>query len=238
MKDYKALLKKQPIPKHVAIIMDGNGRWAKKKSLPRSEGHKKGAEIIEPIMEAAIELGVKVISVYAFSTENWSRPKTEVRELWRLLEYFFVTKISRIKEMGIKIKHSGTTKRLPPSIKKTIQQAVKNTEKNKRIVLNFCINYGGRQEIVRSMNSWLEKRKGDEKITESKLNNHLDTKGLPDVDLLIRTSGEYRISNFLLWQCAYAELVFTDVLWPDFKPGHLEKAVYDFQNRERRFGGI
>jgi undecaprenyl diphosphate synthase len=238
MKQYKNLLLPDPIPGHIAIIMDGNGRWAKKKSLPRSEGHKRGAEIIEPLMETAVDLGIKAISLYAFSTENWMRPRTEIRELWSLLDYFFKSKIEKIKSMGIKIQHSGSLKRLPPSTKKTIDRAVKDTNKNKKCILNFCINYGGRQELVEAVNTWMDSRKKDEKLTVKKMKKFLYTKDLPDVDLLIRTSGEYRISNFLLWQIAYSELIFMDVLWPDFKPHHIYKAIYEYQQRERRYGGL
>jgi undecaprenyl diphosphate synthase len=238
MKNYKELLKAEPVPAHVGIIMDGNGRWAKERGLPRKEGHKMGAEVIEPLMDSAIAIGIKKISLYAFSVENWSRPVTEVRGLWELLEKFFRNKIDIINEKNIKIQHSGSLKKLPPSTGKAIRESIEKTSANKGLVLNFCINYGGRQEIIDSVNSWLESRKPDEKITEKKLSNLLYSPALPDLDLLIRTSGEYRISNFMLWQIAYAELVFTDVLWPDFKEEDLCRAVWEFQNRERRYGGL
>ncbi len=226
------------VPGHVAIIMDGNGRWAKMRSLSRSEGHRMGAEAIEPLMDAAIELGISAVSLFAFSSENWSRPKAEVLGLWKLLEYFFTTKMDLLNQKGIKVVHSGSMKGLPPGSKKQFQKAIEVTRNNKKGTLNLCINYGSRQEIVTAVNQWLETRRGDEKLTMKRLEKNLFTAGLPDVDLLIRTSGEYRISNFLLYQLAYSELVFTDVLWPDFTPENLYEAIYEYQNRERRFGGI
>ncbi len=238
MKDYKKLINPESIPEHVAIIMDGNGRWAKKRSLPRSEGHKKGSEIVETVVDTAVDMGIRVLSLYAFSVENWSRPLSEIRGLWSLLEYYFDLNLEKMQEQGIRIKHSGSIQKLPGKTKKQIQRAVDATSKNKRLVLNFCINYGGRQEIVNGVNNWLDSRKSGEKLTEKKLKKYLFSSDIPDVDLLIRTSGEYRISNFMLWQLAYSELVFMDVLWPDFKPEHLYESVYEFQQRERRFGGI
>jgi undecaprenyl diphosphate synthase len=238
MKDYRPLINKKGIPKHVAIIMDGNGRWAKQKSLPRSEGHRQGTDVIEPVMDAAIELGIEVVSIYAFSTENWTRPRLEVMGLWNLLEDFFKRKLETIIRKGIRVRHSGITGRLPLSTKKAISDAIEATKKNKKIVLNLCINYGSRQEILKAVNDWLEDKKENEKLTDKKLEKYLYTAGFPDVDLLIRTSGEYRISNYLLWQIAYAELYFTDILWPDYKPEHLYEAVYIYQQRERRFGGL
>jgi undecaprenyl diphosphate synthase len=238
MKNYKNLISEDPIPAHIAIIMDGNGRWANIRSLPRSEGHKKGAEVIEPLVDTAADMGVKAVSLYAFSVENWLRPKFEIIELWSLLEYFFKHNIQKIKDKNIRVKHTGTLKKLPPSTKKIIKNAVEETEGNNKMVLNFCINYGSRQEIVSSVNDWLDTRKKKEKLTVKKLEKYLFTSDLPDIDLMIRTSGEFRLSNFLLWQLAYTELYFTDVLWPDFTPGDLYEAVYHYQNRDRRFGGI
>ena len=238
MKDYKRLIKKRGVPSHVAIIMDGNGRWAKSKSLPRAEGHRRGAEIIEPLMDAAIELGIKVVSLYAFSMENWLRPRAEIASLWKLLDYFFNTKIDIIKSKGIRIKHSGLANMLPPKTFKTIVRAVDETRHNRGLILNFCINYGGHQEIIHAANCWLENRKAGEKLSVEALEKNLFTSGLPPVDLVIRTGGECRISNFLIWQIAYSELIFTDVLWPDFSTRHLYKSIYEYQQRDRRFGGI
>ncbi len=238
MKNYKKLIKPQEIPSHVGIIMDGNGRWAQQRSLPRKEGHKHGADRIEPVVECAIDLGIKALSLYAFSVENWTRPVSEIRGLWDLLEYFFVEKIDFIMEKNIQIRHSGSLSKLPPSTKKIIKNTIRDTKDNKSIILNFCINYGGRQEILNAVNTWLEGSGRNEKLTERKLEKHLYTKGIPDLDLMIRTSGEFRISNFMLWQLAYAELVFSDVMWPDFGSEDLYRAVYQYQNRERRYGNI
>jgi undecaprenyl diphosphate synthase len=238
MKNYRPLLAPKPVPRHVAIIMDGNGRWAKKKSLPRSEGHRRGADVIEPLMDSAIELGIKAVSLYAFSTENWSRPKLEVRGLWKLLEEFFTNKIETIKSKGVRIRHSGSLQRLPSSTTRVIQRSMDETAANRKIALNFCVNYGGRQEILEAVNRWRSEEPGSGPLTEKKMERYLYTQGLPPVDLLIRTSGECRISNFLLWQVAYSEMVFMDVLWPDFTPNHLFQAVHEYQQRERRFGGL
>ncbi|MDY6969898.1 MAG: polyprenyl diphosphate synthase [Spirochaetota bacterium] len=237
MKLYKWLIDTEKIPEHVAIIMDGNRRWAEKRSLPKLEGHKRGADVIESLMEITLNLGIKVVSLYAFSTENWLRSKSEVDGLWNIMASLFRAKKDKINENGIRVVFSGTEKRLPPSIKSAMRDIVEITKSNKRIILNFCINYGGRQDIVDSVNRWAEKRKGNEKITIKKLENNLYTSGLPDIDLMLRTGGEYRISNFLLWQLSYAEFIFMKVLWPDFKPYHLYKAIYQYQKRERRFGG-
>jgi len=219
--------------------MDGNGRWAKKRNLSRGEGHRAGAEVIEPLTDCAIELGIKALSLYALSVENIQiRPVSEIKSLWKLLEYFFNNKLNSIKEKNIRIMHSGSLTRLPGSTRKTIEKAINDTSSNKGLILNFCVNYGGRQEILNAVNTWSSARKPGENLTEKKLEKYLYTSGLPGLDLLIRTSGEYRISNFLLWQIAYAELFFTDVLWPDYGPEDLINAVKEYQKRERRYGGI
>jgi len=238
MKDFKKLLKPDAIPRHIAIIMDGNGRWAERRNLPRLEGHRRGAEVVESLMDAALDLGIGVISLFAFSTENWSRPRSEVQGLWRIMEFFFKANIEKIKEKGIRLRHSGSLAHLPASTRAIIERAVKETSRNRRIVLNFCLNYGARQEIVDAVNRWMRTRREGEAMNAARMDKNLYTAGLPDVDLLIRTSGEYRISNFLLWQSAYAELVFTKVLWPDFRPRHLYETIYEYQKRERRFGGL
>ena len=231
-------IKAGSIPNHVAEVMDGNGRWAKKSGVSRSKGHEAGADVIEPLIDQASDLGIKVVSLYAFSTENWKRSASEIASLWKLLEYFFSTKLDSVREKGVKIVHSGSLKKLPPFTKRAIINAVESTKKNKKIILNLCVNYGGQQEIVDSVNSWLESSKPNEKLTMKKLEKRLYVDGLKPVDLLIRTSGEYRISNFLLWQIAYAEMLFMDILWPDFRPKHLVEAIDEFQKRERRFGGV
>jgi undecaprenyl diphosphate synthase len=237
-KDYKSLLDPARIPAHVAIIMDGNGRWATRRGLSRMEGHRRGAEVVESLMDAAIGLGIKVVSLYAFSTENWSRPKDEVQGLWALLEYFFESNIEKLKKRGIQVRHSGSLAHLPASTREVIGRSLAETRRNSKMMLNFCVNYGGRQELVDAVNSWVECRGAREKMTAAKMRRHFYTPDLPDVDLLIRTSGEYRISNCLLWQIAYAELVFVKVLWPDFKPRHLYRTIYEYQTRKRRFGGL
>lgn len=238
MKNYKQLISAKNIPRHVAIIMDGNGRWAQKHSLPRTEGHRKAADVIEPIVDTCLEMGIQALTLYAFSTENWLRPVSEVRTLWDILDYYFSLKLESIIEKGIRIKHSGSSKKIPSRTKKTIINAVSQTEKNKNMVLNFCLNYGGHQEILDAVNGWLKTRKGSREITAKDIEKNLYTSDLPEVDLMVRTSGEYRISNFLLWQLAYTELVFFDVLWPDFKQSDFYKAIYLYQQRERRYGGV
>ncbi len=238
MKDYTSLIDRDRVPHHVAIIMDGNGRWAKKRSLPRVEGHRRGAQVIESLMDTAIDLGIGVVSLYAFSTENWSRPKDEIAGIWKLLEMFFEANIEKIKKKGVLLRHSGSMRHLPASTRRIIEDSIGQTRGNRAITLNFCLNYGGRQELLDAVNGWAASRRPGDKITERALERHLYTAGLPDVDLLIRTSGEHRISNFLLWQVAYAEMIFTRVLWPDFKPRHLYQMIYEYQQRDRRFGGL
>ena len=190
------------------------------------------------MVDAALGLGVRALTLYAFSTENWLRPDTEVSGLWSLLDVYFQKKIETIAAKGIRIMHSGSIDKIPAATRNNILNALDRTSKNNRLVLNFCLNYGGRQEIVNAVNRWLETREGSSPLEETDIEKNLYTSGLPDVDLMIRTSGEYRISNFLLWQIAYAELVFMDTLWPDFRPHHLYKAICMYQNRERRYGGI
>ncbi len=226
------------VPGHVAIIMDGNGRWAKKRGLERAEGHRAGAVSIERLMDDALLLNIKCVSFYAFSTENWSRPASEINALWNLMIEFFDTKLPIMIEKGARVHHSGSLKKLPKAVKERIENAVEITKKNKNIVLNFCLNYGSQQEITDSVNKWLDSRKDNEKITMAKIEKNLYTNGLPPVDSMIRTSGEHRISNFLLCQIAYAELIFTNVLWPDFSRKDLLNAVIEYQKRNRRYGGI
>ena len=237
MRGYKKRIDLKRVPAHIAIIMDGNGRWADKRGLSRTEGHQKGAEVVEPVVKAAIEIGVKAVSLFAFSTENWARPRSEIRSLWKLLEYFFNTNSEKMQESGIKVVHSGSMNGLPPKTSRMIENVIDETKDNNKIILNLCLNYGARQEIVRAVNRAFQLNPG-KKITEEAIERQLFTRNLPELDLLIRTSGENRLSNFLLWQLAYSELIFTKVLWPDFKPAHLYKAVYDYQCRKRRFGGL
>ena len=226
------------MPAHVAVIMDGNGRWAKSHGLPRIEGHKKGAAVIEQLCDAAIDLGIGYISIYAFSTENWTRPKAEIQGLWEILNEFFRTKIPVLLEKGVRIVHSGSRTKLPKKVLSAIDEAVRLSRKNRKTVLNLCLNYGGQMEILDAVNAWAADAKKGEQCTAAKIRRHLYVPELPDVDLMIRTSGEKRTSNFLPWQSAYAELVFIDLYWPDFTAEHMYEAVMEFQKRSRRFGGI
>jgi undecaprenyl diphosphate synthase len=237
-KSYRDQIHPSGIPAHIAVIMDGNGRWAKKRGLPRIEGHKKGAEVIERLIDCAIELGIRYVSVYAFSTENWSRPRIEIQGLWKILDDFFMNRLPALIDKGVRIVHSGSMKRLPKKVQDSIRSSVERSRKNTKIVLNLCINYGGQQEVLDAVNEWSASAKKGEVLTAAKLCRHLYVPELPEVDLMIRTSGEQRVSNFLLWQASYAELVFMDVLWPDFEAEDMYCAVYEFQKRSRRFGGI
>lgn len=235
---FKKKVNPDNVPAHVAVIMDGNGRWAKKRGLPRVEGHRRGAGVVIKLTDAAIELGIGVVSIYMFSTENWNRPPEEIEALWKILSVFYEKQMHLLGEKGVRVVHSGSMRKLPVSVRKLIERVEKDTMNNRNIILNLCLNYGGRQEIVDAVNGWSSVRSAKETINEAKLRKHLYRPDLPDVDLLIRTSGEKRISNFLLWQSAYAELVFTDVLWPDFSKEDVYKAVIEYQNRQRRFGGL
>lgn len=226
------------VPKHIAVIMDGNGRWAKERGLPRTEGHREGARVIERLTDAAVALKVSSVSLYAFSTENWSRPVNEINTLWKLLQQFFEEKLPELRKKNVKIIHSGFEKKLPKGVLNAIHNAVELTKENSGLKLNFCLNYGSRQEIISAINTWVQEEGTAQALTEKKLSSYLFTSELPDVDLMIRTSGEMRISNFLLWQLAYAELYFTDVYWPDFSSEHLYEAVLNYQKRNRRFGNI
>ena len=231
----------QPLT-HIAFIMDGNGRWAKKRGLPRYLGHKEGCERIIEVFDLCKEYGVKVCSFYAFSTENWNRPKDEIRHLFNYLEAFFKREIDHLMRDGVRVVISGDMSRLPVKTQNTCKQAIEQTKNNTNYVMNICLNYGSRDEIVHaSKEIATEVKEGSLKIddiTEELFSNHLYTKGLPDVDLMIRTSGEERLSNYLLWQNAYSEFVFTPVHWPDFKRDAFEDALKEYNNRQRRFGGL
>lgn len=229
------------LPNHIAIIMDGNGRWAKARGLNRIEGHKAGIESVKESAEGCSEIGIKYLTLYAFSVENWKRPKDEVRGLFNLLDEYLTKEEKRIDEDKIRFKTMGRLEDLPSKTRLHLKQLEKKTENNKGLTLTLALSYGGRCEIVDAVNSILEKNSKEklkEKIDEETFKNYLYLPELPDPDLLIRTSGEYRISNFLLWQIAYTELIILDVLWPDFKKEHLFEAILDYQKRERRYGGI
>lgn len=230
----------EALPKHLAIIMDGNGRWAKKQGLLRTIGHENGAKAVRQTVETCARLGIKNLTLFAFSTENWNRPKLEVDTLMKLLSKALKKELNTLTKNDIRLNTIGDIESLPKSVAKNLIEVVESTKENQRMTLTLALNYGSKEEITRATKLIADKVKnniisvGD--IDESVINNHLYTRNLPDVDLVIRTSGEQRISNFLLWQIAYAELYFTNVLWPDFSAEHLMEALESYQNRERRFG--
>ncbi|QCX37478.1 isoprenyl transferase [Aureibaculum algae] len=229
-------------PKHVAIIMDGNGRWAKQKGMLRVFGHRNGVKAVKQTVEAASEIGIEVLTLYAFSTENWNRPKTEVKALMKILVSSLKDELETFQQNNIRLQTIGQTQNLPKKAQKELLEVIELTKNNTSMVLNLALSYGSREEIVNTIKNIskkvVNKQLSIEEIDENIINNHLYTFTLPDVDFLIRTSGEKRISNFLLWQIAYAELYFTDVLWPDFRKEDFFKAILDYQCRERRFGKI
>jgi len=231
-----------PGPQHIAIIMDGNGRWAKARGLPRVAGHRRGADAVRRIIRGAGELGVPVLTLFAFSTENWTRPADEVSDLMGLLRHYLRHELEELGRNGARLRVIGDRDRLAKDIVGDIADAEARTRSNTRIDVNICINYGSRDEILRATRNLARQVAAGEiaadRIDEATFERELLTAGVPDPDLLIRTSGEQRISNFLLWQCAYAELVFVDTLWPDFGREHLEQAIAEFRKRERRYGGV
>lgn len=235
--DLLARIDKQRLPQHIAVILDGNGRWAAKRGLPRTAGHKAGVEAVRRLAEICRELGVPCLTVYAFSTENWKRSQEEVGFLMELFVEKLYGEMSTMQANGIRYGFIGSRKGLSPRVLKTLDQALADTAGNQDMVLNLAVNYGGRDEIVRAMGRIAAAGIDPKDITEQVVADHLDTAGLPELDLLIRPSGELRISNFLLWQLAYSELVFMDKLWPDFGKRDLLQAVIEYQGRERRFGG-
>lgn len=241
-------LARDKMPHHIGIILDGNGRWAQKRGLNRSAGHRAGGETLDRLLDKFLELNIKNVSLYTFSAENWKRPKSEIAAIWSLMEEFFKTRLDRCREKGVKIKTSGNLEELPVRVQKIINEVVEMTANEKKLTANFCINYGSHDEIVRAFNNILAEK--FKKITENKkyrslkpikkkdIEKHLFTHPMPPVDLLLRPGGEKRISNFLLWQIAYAELYFTDTLWPDFNEEELYSSLSWFQSRKRRFGGL
>ena len=230
------------IPQHVAIILDGNGRWAKSKGMPRNYGHTVGAKNVETVCQAAHDMGIKYLTLYAFSTENWNRPDNEVNALMKLLESYLKNCIKTADKNNMRVRVIGDTTKLSEKFQNQIKELESASAHNDGLNLQIAINYGSRDEIKRSIISIAnEVKEGSllpEDITEDIISSHLDTSGIPDPDLMIRTSGEQRLSNYLLWQLAYAEFYFTDVLWPDFSKKDLQKAVEFYQSRDRRFGGV
>lgn len=230
------------IPTHIAIIMDGNGRWAEQRNKMRATGHRQGVEALRAVLEKADDLGIRHLTVYAFSTENWARPKAEIKALMLLLLEYIKSESKALHKKNVRITTIGDLSSFDGKIQTEIRKAKALTKDNTGLNFNIALNYGGRDEIRRAVEGILqEERQGNRKgltVTEEEIERHLDTRDLPDPDLLIRTSGEMRLSNYLLWQLAYTELVFTDTLWPDFKGEDLEKAIDEYQNRNRRFGKI
>ncbi len=236
VEDMHARLDPASLPRHVAIIMDGNGRWALRRGMPRIAGHKKGADTARRVTEQCRKLGIPVLTLYAFSDENWGRPRKEVDFLMDMLESFLRAEIDTMKTNGIRFRTIGRTEKLPASVRKWIETAVSETAGNTGMVLNLALSYGGRGEIIEAIKKMHSLNGSLGAVTEESFSACLDTAGLPDPDLIIRTSGEQRISNFLLWQSAYAEFHFTETLWPDFGEKDLLLAILDYQGRERRFG--
>jgi undecaprenyl diphosphate synthase len=231
------------LPDHIAIIMDGNGRWARRRSLPRVAGHKAGVQSVRSTVETCAQLGVRVLTLYAFSVENWKRPRAEVETLWRLLRLYLRSELALMMRNDIRFSAMGRLDELPSYVRVELEEVIRKTSGNRGLLLNLAINYGGRAEIVDAVKSLVADalRQGaspELAIDEAAISRRLYTAGLPDPDLLIRTSGEMRVSNFLLWQIAYAELYVTETLWPDFKRTELLEAILDYQKRDRRFGGL
>ena len=226
------------LPKHIAIIMDGNGRWAKNRGMPRSAGHAAGAETFRRIATYCKDIGVEFLTVYAFSTENWSRPADEVQTIMELLEKYLVEAIGKMERDRVKMKFFGDTSVLSDRLRELIRRTEEISERFEGVQVNICVNYGGRGEIISAAQRWHDGASPDERLTTEELESFLYSAGIPDPELLIRPGGELRISNFLLWQTAYSELYLTDVLWPDFTPFELDKAIEAYNKRERRYGGL
>ena len=234
MEDLEARIRARPLPRHVAIIMDGNGRWAESRALPRVAGHREGAEAVRAVTRAARRIGIEALTLYAFSTENWGRPEPEVDALMHLLAEFLESERGEMMRNGIRLNAIGDLERLPPAVQAKLTEVRAETARNAGMTLTLALSYGGRQDLVQAAR--LAAAAKGPSLEAEDLEAGLWTRGLPELDLLVRTSGERRISNFLLWQCAYAELVFTDVLWPDFRDAELFSAIAEYQARERRFG--
>lgn len=235
-------IKERGTPQHIAIVMDGNGRWANDRGLPRTAGHKSGVDNLKEIIDTSLELGIDCLTVYAFSTENWKRPQKEVKYLMGLIDQVFKNELDNFQKKGVKVDMIGYEKRLPDYVQDRVKKTIAETADNKKIKVNIALDYGARFELIETFKKLAEQISNDiiniEDITEEKIANNLYTAGDPEVDLFIRPGGEKRISNFLLWQIAYSELYFSDIYWPDFGPEEFIKAIDEFQTRERRFGGL
>lgn len=226
------------LPAHVAVIMDGNGRWARKRLLPRVAGHRAGVEAVRATVDTAARLGIKVLTLYAFSVENWKRPAYEIEALMTFLKEYLRKEIDNLDRNNIRFQTIGRTHELEESVRRELDSARSQTRNNSGMILNVALNYSGRAELIDAVKQMVAEGVAPEKITDQEISRHLYTGGLPDPDLMIRTSGEMRISNFLLWQLAYSEIYITDTLWPDFRRPHFFEAIIDFQKRERRYGGL
>ncbi len=229
------MINRKDLPKHIAIIMDGNGRWAERRKLPKLAGHRQGIKTVKEIVKHCRQIEIPVLTVYAFSTENWKRPRREVDALMRFVVESIDREVDELKKNQVRLNFIGRLEELPPFVKKKVREAMEETRDCSKLIFNVALNYGARSEIVDAVNKIISE--GKKRIDEESFGQFLYTKDLPDPDLLIRTSGEMRISNFLLWQASYAELYFTEKFWPDFKPVDLEKAIEVYQKRERRYGG-
>jgi undecaprenyl diphosphate synthase len=230
--------KLEEVPRHVAIIMDGNGRWAQARGLPRLAGHRAGTENLRPILEASVEHGIEILTIWAFSTENWRRPDAEVKGLLRILERMIRRELQELHKQGVQLRHIGRLDRLPNRLQQQVLDAIEMTKDNDRIILNVAFDYGGRAEIVRAVQEIIRSGIPADEVDEDLLSLHMYTAGQPDPDLIIRTGGELRTSGFMLWQSAYTEYYITPTFWPDFDQEQLHKALVAFSQRDRRFGGI
>jgi len=228
----------EKIPVHVAIIMDGNGRWARARGLPRLAGHRAGVDNLRRILEAAAEYGIQYLTIYAFSTENWERPQEEVRGLLNILEEVIDRELAELHKNGVQLRHIGRLERLSPKLQEKVRSAIELTKNNQRLILNVAWNYGGRDELVHAIRAMIREGLNPDQVTEKTIEEHLFTAGCPDPDLIIRTSGEMRVSNFLIWQGAYSEWYLTPTFWPDFGPEELLAALQDYASRERRYGRV
>ncbi|MBI5934342.1 MAG: isoprenyl transferase [Chloroflexi bacterium] len=238
MTDQPVALPLEKIPQHVAIIMDGNGRWALSRGLPRLAGHKAGTENLRRVIRSTVEFGIPYLTIYAFSTENWGRPPEEVQGLMRILEDVIDRELSELDKEGVQLRHIGRLERLAPSLQEKVLDAVDMTKHNTRLTLNIAFNYGGRDEIVQAIQRIIRDGVPAEDVSDEMVGRYLYTAGVPDPDLIIRTSGELRVSNFLIWQAAYSEWYITPTYWPDFDKEEYRRALETFAQRDRRFGGI